>query len=346
MLDAFQQYFDYQVSFICGIPTITVRGSIEDWMTIRKRVDVMAGYHLEWWTDRVEPICEGFIDTVQGRPSQTFWRHIFSPKEVYGGTLITGWLADLFPYIKDSVTEAPTVRNPILEIPREQLTTQRGLSPRTVPTGLSCAPFKLIAGGDQPPKEMELVAGFIGVKQDIDTGRLEPAIGWAVLEEEEYSRILARLGSPVPQEKTNETTIRERSTRFPESISGGVPKEFIQLMNRFGYGQVFFGETAHPWSLKPISDLMLRQVSLIEHQISEPAIHFMDLADGRGVGYVYAERQTQHWWIILGKPDGQEFQHGTVKVIAKGFLQFLQRLTNADGRYYFDDPDFQPDVKL
>lgn len=88
MMDVFQQYFDCAVMCICGIPTITVRGSVEDWVAIRKRVDVMAGYHLEWWTDRLKPIYDGFIDTVQGHPSQWFWKHIYSPKEIYGRELI------------------------------------------------------------------------------------------------------------------------------------------------------------------------------------------------------------------------------------------------------------------
>ena len=69
MLEAFQQYFDYQLMCICGIPTITLKGSVQDWVKIRERVDVMAGFHLEWWTDRFKPIVDGFIDTAKGHPS-------------------------------------------------------------------------------------------------------------------------------------------------------------------------------------------------------------------------------------------------------------------------------------
>ncbi len=345
MLDAFQQYFDYQVCFICGIPTITVKGSVHDWVTIRERVDVMAGFHLEWWTDRLKPIVDGFIDTVNGHPSQTFWRHIFSPKDVYGGHLITGWLADLFPYIKDPITNAATVRNPILAIPREQLTTKDGLSSGNIPVGLSRAPFTLSSTSAQESKAMELIAGFMGVKQDAETGRLEPQIGWAVVEEDEYSQMLTRLGSPVADEQIKERTMCERHSQFPQSI-WGVPKEFIQLMDRFENGQQFFGETTHPWNLKPISDLTLRQVAIGESQIAEASVHFMDLSDGRAVGYVYARNQTPHWWIILGRPDGQEFQRASVRVIAKGFVEFITRLVNEEGRYYFDDPGFRLDASL
>jgi len=193
---------------------------------------------------------------------------------------------------------------------------------------------------------MELIAGFMGVKQDADSGQLEPAIGWAVLEVDAYSQLLTRLGSSTAHDKTNERTMHERHTRFPESMCGGMPKEFIQLMDRFENGQVFFGQTAHPWCLKPISDLTLRQVAIGESQIAEASVHFMDLSDGRAVGYVYARNQTPHWWIILGRPDGQAFQRDSVRVIAKGFVEFITRLVNEEGRYYFDDPGFRLDASL
>lgn len=353
MLDAFQPYFDYALYFICGIPTITVKGTVQDWVTIRERVEVMAGYHLEWWTDRLKPICDGFIDTVQGHPLQRFWQHIFSPQEVYGGSLITGWLADLFPYIKDSITAAPTVRNPILEIPRAHLISERGLSPKRVPTGLSRAPF-LVKSPGQPGKEMELIAGFIGVKQEANTGQLEPEIGWAVLEQDETSRVFTLLASVAtpsapPQKETTPCTEQERHKRYASVEDTGMPKECVRLMNTYEDGQVFYGTTRHPWSLKPLADLTLRQASSARVQIFSPAVHFMDLADGRAIAYVSFSLnrfERSDWWVLVGKPDGQEFEHGSVTVIAKGFLQLLQRLTAAEGRYYFDDPEFQPDVML
>ncbi len=354
MMDAFQQYFDYALMCICGIPTITVRGSVEDWMAIRTRVEVMADYHLEWWTDRVIPICDGFIETVQGHPSQRFWQHIYSPKEAYGGDLITGWVADLFPYLKDTVTQAPTVRNPILAIPRAQLTSEGGLSPRRLPTGLSRASFTMTDASTLVTKEMELVAGFIGVKQHADTGKLEPDIGCGVLEEDEYSRLLTKLSSDTLQverrRKASEVvTEAKRDERYGEMSWVGMPKECVQLMERYDHGQVFFGNTPHPWSLKQLSGLTLLRVSSIKVQIVQPAVHFMDLADGRAIAYVsfsLNKFERSDWWIVVGRPEGQEFRQDSVTVIAKGFLQFLQRLMDAEGRYYFDDPDFQPDVML
>ena len=346
MMDAFQQYFDYRLMFICGIPTVQIRGSVEDWVTIRKRVDVMAGYHLEWWTDRLIPICDGFIHSAEGQPSQTFWKHIFSPEEVYGGTTITGWLADLFPYIKDSVTKAPTLRTPVLAIPRAKMTSQRGLSLRDVPTGLSSAPFRLNFndGSGQLSKQMELIAGFVGVKQEATIGSLEPEIGWAVVEQDAYAQVITQLACAASGEVATTRSLSESHLEFPESTWGGVPKEFIQLMEQFEQGGRFYTDTTHPWVLRPLSQLELRQVSIPDLHICEPGVHFMDLSDGRGVAYLYGDNLPQHWWIILGRPDGQEFRPGSITVIASGFLEFFQRLVNAEGRYYFDEPTFRSDV--
>ena len=350
MLDAFQQYFEYEVRFICGIPTITVKGTVQDWVTIRERVDVMAGYHLEWWTDRLKPICDGFIETVQGNPSAAFWKHIYSPKEAYGERVMTGWLADLFPYIKDPYIATPTVRNPVLNVRREQLTSTSGLSPTSVPTGLSRAPFIVKwASGQQ---EMELIAGFIGVKQDVKTGQIEPEIGWAVVEEDESSRVFNRLASMTGEKEpspkgTTSCTMEESYRKYGRLGSGEMPKECVRLMSTYEHGQVFYGDTPHPWILKPPSDLPPRQIWSSNVKIYSPAVHFMDLADGRGIAYVSfkpTETEPASWWIIVGKPDGQQFDR--VTVIAKGFLPFLQRLTEEEGRYYFDEPQFQPDVEL
>lgn len=354
MLNAFQQYFDYALSFICGIPTITVKGTVQDWVTIRERVEVMAGYHLEWWTDRLKPICDGFIETVEGHPSKRFWKQIYSPKEIYGGSLITGWLADLFPYIKDPITASPIIRNSILDTPREQLTTQDGLSMGRVPTGLSRAPFTIRSSPGQPGKEMELIAGFIGVKQESKTGQLEPEIGWAVLEEDESSQVFTLLtAAAAPGESSQrEATLpteQERRKRYALIEDMGMPKECVRLMNSYANGQVFYGNSSHPWVLKRLLDLTPRQIWSSNVQIYAPAVHFMDLIDGRGIAYVrFAPPQNQRpaWWITVGQPDGQQFVQNSVTIIAQGFLSFLQRLTEAEGHYYFDEPHFQPEIVL
>ncbi|MDR4469071.1 MAG: DUF4419 domain-containing protein [Nitrospira sp.] len=341
MMDAFQQYFDYELSCICGIPSITVTGTVDDWVNIRERVDVMATFHLDWWTDRLKPICDGFIATAQGTPSQRFWKHIYSPKEMYGGDLITGWLADLFPYLTHPITNAATIRNPILATPREKLTEKDGLPSGRIPVSLSRAPFTMKSASTDESKELEIVAGFVGVTQQADCGRLQPEIGWAVVEPEAFTQVLNKLARAGANDTTSKPLVTDQQDhRTRELLDVGIPKELVQMMDRFSEGQVFFEETPHSWILKSAAEITARPIAGTQLDM---AIHFMDLADGRIVAYTTV-RAKEGWGregrVLVGQLDGLAFQADSARVVAKGLAEFLDRLVREEGRYFFDKASF------
>lgn len=179
MMDTFQQYFEYEMSGICGIPSLTLLGTVEDWQAIRDRVSALAQYNLSWWTDKLIPICDQFVETAAGKPSLSFWQSIYKPKRAYGSNVITGWLACLFPYLtEDSSQLAPTLCNPFLSIAAEDITINDGISLARLPTGLACAPVEVKFR--QQSRSLELLAGFIGISQESKSRILEPKIGWAV----------------------------------------------------------------------------------------------------------------------------------------------------------------------
>ncbi|HBE18174.1 MAG TPA: hypothetical protein DEG17_01220 [Cyanobacteria bacterium UBA11149] len=192
MMDTFQKYFDYEMLCVCGIPEITLEGTVEDWKRIYDRVQYMTQYKLGWWTDRILPICQEFIKTAAGKPSLEFWQAIYKPKKVYGGELITGWLADLFPYLQNDRTQVSSIKNPILSIDRVNLTVQDGISPSSLPLGLSQVSVAINKDGEV--YYLELVGGFIGIFQTED-GSLQPEIGWAVLEQDNdlFTKMLEKL---------------------------------------------------------------------------------------------------------------------------------------------------------
>jgi hypothetical protein len=353
MMDAFQQYFDYVMFCICGIPDITLLGTVEDWQSICDRVQMMAQYELNWWTDRLLPICREFIETVSGRPSLEFWRCIYKPEAVYGADLITGWLADLFPYIKHPITKAPSVRNPILEIdccelpitdtfslnPSRQV--NHGIYPNSLPLGLSQAPFK-VKMLDGKEYSLELIAGFIGVRQDSEQGTLQPEIGWAVRERDER---FAELLNKIQQQHLTQPPIN-----WSEFFSfGEVPKEHIQLLDRFD-GATLYANSGHAWQI-------VKYDNCKTYELPEPlnsarsATPIIALEDGRCIAYVYNSRSGK-CWIILGKPvpyadpylpEEQRFRLEDVVLIAKGIPQLLERIFQSEGHYYFDDPTFIAD---
>src|SRR6185295_11011925 len=89
----------------------------------------------------------------------------------------------------------------------------------------------------------------------------------------------------------------------------------------------------------------------------EQAICFLDLKDGRTIGFTYrrlleekySSRPTfrEEWWIVAGwSQPGIQTSRITIVgeavvldkaiVIARGVHQFFKRILEANGRYYFD----------
>jgi hypothetical protein len=189
LLDAMQSYFDYVVYSRCGIPAITLEGTVEDWQQLADRAQAFARLNLEWWLTPLGPILQEFVATAGGDVRRPFWQSIYKFDSFSGGAATTGLIAAFFPYLKDERGHA-TRRNPWLAEGGARL--QRllagewdrqsyrldGPSPGAFPSGLARAPF-VWCYLDQR-FDMELLGGFVGVAQDSATLALRPEIGWAI----------------------------------------------------------------------------------------------------------------------------------------------------------------------
>lgn len=195
LLDAMQSYFQYVLHTRCGIPTITVEGTTEDWQAVADRAEGFADCGLGAWIEVLRPILRQFVSATQGHVEASFWRSIYKLNDQSGGPVITGWITAFFPYLKD-------VRSSQANIPIGKLLDSGGRNIDQIlypgkssdrefvhgptiekfPGGLSKAPF-LWKYYDKTI-EMEFLGGFVGVAQDPETSTLRPEIGWAVREAE------------------------------------------------------------------------------------------------------------------------------------------------------------------
>lgn len=206
LLDSMQRYFHYGLSqFICGIPTVTLEGTAEDWETIAQRVDGFMALDLDWWLDPLRPILGQFACAAAGQVDADFWRSMYRicpPHQSCSLESAAGWIALFFPYLTDR-DGRPTRRNPRLsgerdpeellhpEIAGRSSQSESAMQPgflyqQNVPSGMAKAPFtwqERRPNGDLDRRwNMELLAGFVGVAQDATSLRLRPEIGWAVRE--------------------------------------------------------------------------------------------------------------------------------------------------------------------
>jgi hypothetical protein len=198
LMDLYQEYFEYEVMCVCGIPRITLQGTVEDWKRMCERVEVLAAYDLEWWTCRLRLILEQFVATAQGNPDREFWKAIYKPERPYGADTATGWIADVFPYLFYSQngprrlnSQSGWRRNPVLSQERTEWrlpkTSHRmasnGVNIKHFPSGLSRAPVNVQFhdGSGRPKVEVDLVGGFFGVGIRENDQSLHPILSWALV---------------------------------------------------------------------------------------------------------------------------------------------------------------------
>ena len=190
LMDAMQSYFEFGMSSRCGIPSVTLEGTAEDWSKLHDKTEELGkAYDVKWWTDKLLPIMEQIARNAAGADDPVLWQNIYKIDDRSGGPYISGWIRRFFPYIQGydlsncksyaDVKQAKKiiVRNGWLDVddePREF----SGMKTANFPSSLSKVPLTWLYF-DQV-FEMEMLAGFVGYSQDEETRAIRPKIGWAV----------------------------------------------------------------------------------------------------------------------------------------------------------------------
>jgi len=170
LMGAMRQYFRYAVATLCGIPEITLRGTPDDWASIRRRAAVFGEFDLGWWLEALDPVLAQLEATARGDVDRDFWRRLYKVEHGSGGDRSTGWFNTLFAYVGDQPR-----RN---GFPTVDAGPFQGNQLSDFPAGRTRVPFVWRIGG--VPVAMELVGGLWGAVQDPATGALGVTSGWVV----------------------------------------------------------------------------------------------------------------------------------------------------------------------
>jgi len=207
IMESMKEFFNYKVALLgCGIPEVTVEGSVKDWEKILSRLDYLSTYDLEWWTSELKPVIQKIIDTKNGKLDKQFWMNMVKYHKVglygsYDG--INGWLLKFYPYLQSNTPPATEKKVVASDGPAGSIVVAAGYkSNKTRTLYLRQSEFKEIKTVNDLPKElanvpfvleikdkygvlkqtlnMEFWAGFMGVKQDKQSFNVKPEIGWAI----------------------------------------------------------------------------------------------------------------------------------------------------------------------
>jgi hypothetical protein len=238
LMDAFQPYFDYVFAIICGIPSVILEGSPEDWELLRNKVSALheSDLDLNWWTTQLLPLCDQFIRASRGDVDSKHWKDVCKLKEKYGADDLNGWLLKFIPYVRKEKNERPIHQNPVLKLTDFSVEAQgiTGCTSNMLPTGISGAPVTCINKANGKREHYQFVGGLAGVAQSEKDLSLRPIPGWAITEGHLIDRLIERLRIEHNFEKTQGLCTRDIAEKF----NGYLPGDLWRFYTEFDSGSI------------------------------------------------------------------------------------------------------------
>jgi len=102
LMGAMKNYFSYKMCLCCGLPGVTLEGTLEDWQEIRNRVTRLATYQipdLSSWSEVLGYVLDQFVASYQGKVDKDFWNRI--AHKTGGGSgprYLEGWILAFVPW--------------------------------------------------------------------------------------------------------------------------------------------------------------------------------------------------------------------------------------------------------
>lgn len=194
LLESYKKGFEYVGDTGCGIPSIMLTGTKEDWQQILSKLSQLDKFGLAKWGESLKPVIQKFVEVFDGSVDKFFWQSIYKDASEYAAFYISGWIIKFFPYIKildyetqkeyDAEHNGTRVDevfklNPYLEGSKHLLST---LSTDNFPTGLSQIEIQWNNYFVDETSIIEIYTGIMGIRQ-YDDKSLEPVIAWAACDE-------------------------------------------------------------------------------------------------------------------------------------------------------------------
>ncbi len=165
-------YFHLSISSSCGIPSVTLDGTNDDWRNLQDKVKQLRRFaDLEWWLDKLDVFAANCVAACAGNADPEFWGRLYKHTEESGGNHINGWLLTLLPYV--TTKDGRPMENSLLRCEKSRM-----LNHTCLPTSMGKVPFiwKFL----DHEESYEMLGGLIAVEQDHATLTIRPRLGWAV----------------------------------------------------------------------------------------------------------------------------------------------------------------------
>ena len=185
IMSSMKNYFTFNLGMGgCGISSITLEGTIEDWEKIKSKLKFFSKkeFGLNWWFKHLIPIIDKIIMTKSyytkekkiNHEIKNFWKDMIRVKDSedsYNPFILNGWIIKFVPNLSE---EAPKLY-------------ENELHEEDIPDQIISCPLKLTVFNLDFTKTIyncSLASGFYGMIQDKKDFSVRPVIGYALISED------------------------------------------------------------------------------------------------------------------------------------------------------------------
>jgi hypothetical protein len=184
LMSAMKKYFSYSVTLSCGIPAVTLRGTLGDWELLRHKIERLKDFQqpvLTEWYHVLVPILDQFVSSYCGNVDQDFWnRCCCRLARRSGPDFLEGWILAFVPFNEDNKYILPPYSS-IME------TNSYG-KVRTKDIAMSAVHTPVVVNDNGYIIKTIFYAGHLFPIRGPTDDSLQSYIGWTIVEDHEESQ--------------------------------------------------------------------------------------------------------------------------------------------------------------
>lgn len=192
VMGTLQAYFEYVCSLRCGIPKVTLEGTIEDWTKLRAKIDRLIDYDINnlmfRWHSLLARVLDQFVNSARGSVDLSFWDAVCKSDPPHSGvSYLRGWVT-VFTVFTDKGVWQGDMEAATSQSGSALLTAWPKINIDKLPVGAVSVPVLVDDNGCQ--YDMHMVAGQLAHEICGPSGTgLKPRSDWCIAFNEKKTTI-------------------------------------------------------------------------------------------------------------------------------------------------------------
>ena len=176
LMGVMKHYFDYKFSLCCGLPKVTLEGTVDDWKKLQEKARHFASFGIEClthWSGLLDFVLQKMVDSYEGKIDKDFWSHIAARAGWGSGPrYIAGWVNVFMPFCEKGIYRLNGVKPESSEWGKVN---QNDVPPSTVEVPVII---------DDNGREYQTIfyGGHIVCLYNPDEDSIRPSLDWAIVD--------------------------------------------------------------------------------------------------------------------------------------------------------------------